>query len=60
MPRCNRCGSEIGLLGRLSFNQQAGRCGKCEKEVKQAFDHFRNMFVRFCQDSLLWQWPATG
>ena len=36
MPVCKRCNSDVGLLGRLNFNSQKARCGKCDKEVHQA------------------------
>jgi len=53
MPKCIRCNNEVGLLGRLSFNKQTGRCGKCESEVQKAYDYFRQLFVSFCQDGVL-------
>jgi hypothetical protein len=53
MPFCSRCKTEVGLLGRLSFNSQTGRCGKCENEVKRAYDYFRQLFISFCEDGIL-------
>lgn len=53
MPVCVRCNSEVGLLGRLSFNSQKSRCGKCEKEVHQALSHYRGTFLRAAEDGVL-------
>lgn len=51
MPSCVRCSKEIqGLFGTLQFNKQTGRCSKCESEVKQALERFRQAFLYCCQD----------
>lgn len=62
MPICTRCNSDVGLLGRLSFNTQKGRCGKCEKEVHQALSHFRGAFLRAAEDGVLngQEWNALN
>jgi 5-methylcytosine-specific restriction endonuclease McrA len=41
------------VLGRLSFNTQTGRCGKCDKEVRSYYDYFRQVFIDFCRDGIL-------
>jgi uncharacterized protein (UPF0248 family) len=48
-----RCNNDIGFLGSLSFNSRSGRCGKCEKEVQQTLNYFRQTFITFCQDGVL-------
>jgi hypothetical protein len=53
MPTCNRCHSDVGLLGRLSFNSQRGRCGKCEDEVRKALAYYRAEFLRAAEDGVL-------
>jgi 5-methylcytosine-specific restriction endonuclease McrA len=53
MPICNRCRNDVGLLGRLNFNSQTGRCGKCEKETNQALTHFRAAFLQASADGEL-------
>lgn len=45
MPVCSRCNNDVGLLGRLSFNSQTGRCANCEKQVRRALDDFRRSFL---------------
>ena len=45
MPVCLRCRRDAGLLGRLSFNKQTGRCGKCEQDVQQFVVGFRQAFL---------------
>lgn len=53
MPTCVRCGKDVGLLGSIGFNKQAGRCGSCEKANKQALDRFRQAFLSFSQDGII-------
>lgn len=53
MPVCSRCHTQVGVVGLLTFNTQAKLCGKCNKEVQAQFDHFRRLFIQFCQDGIL-------
>jgi hypothetical protein len=53
MPRCSRCNSDIGLLGRLSYNPKTGRCGQCDKEANASLSRFRNEFLSACHDGVL-------
>jgi 5-methylcytosine-specific restriction endonuclease McrA len=53
MPICIRCQSDVGLLGRLSFNSQKGRCGKCEKETQQGLLRFRQAFLNASTSRLI-------
>src|ERR1044071_7249363 len=48
MPVCSRCHSEVGLLGRLNFDSQKGRCGKCTRDVGLILARFRNDFLTMC------------
>jgi hypothetical protein len=52
MSKCNKCGTETGFIGSLSFNKQTGRCGKCESEVKQSLMRFRMAFLNFYSDGI--------
>jgi hypothetical protein len=62
MPVCSRCNTEVGLLGRLNFNGQKSRCGKCEKEVNQALSHYRAAFLQTSNDGVLTgqEWGTLG
>lgn len=62
MPVCKRCNSDVGLLGRLNFNSQKGRCGKCDKEVNQALSHYRGAFLQAAADGVLTgqEWNALN
>ena len=53
MPVCTRCHTDVGLLGRLSFNAQKGRCGKCERDVHQALLQYRAAFLKAAEDAVL-------
>jgi hypothetical protein len=53
MPVCSRCRSDVGLLGRLTFNSQRSRCGKCDKEVQQALTQYRTVFLHAAADASL-------
>ena len=53
MPVCTRCHKDTGLLGRLNFNKQANRCGKCEQEVGQILVNFRNSFMNAFNNTLI-------
>lgn len=53
MPTCSRCNAQVGVVGLLTFNQQAKLCGKCDKEVQSQFGHFRRLFIEYCQDGIL-------
>ncbi|MDQ2746824.1 MAG: HNH endonuclease [Acidobacteriota bacterium] len=54
MSVCNRCGKEVGVWGGLlTFNKQTNRCGKCETEVKNILNQFRQTFIQVCQDGVL-------
>lgn len=53
MASCIRCNNDVGFLGSLNFNSRTGRCGKCEKEVQQALNYYRQVFVGFCLDGVL-------
>jgi hypothetical protein len=53
MPQCSRCHGQIGLVGRIHFNAQAGLCGKCDKEVRSYYDYFRRVFIDSCQDGIV-------
>ena len=60
MPVCTRCHTDVGLLGRISFNGQKGRCGKCDREVHQALQQYRAAFLKAAEDAVLtgqeWNW----
>jgi hypothetical protein len=62
MPACVRCNSEVGLLGRLSFNSRRNRCAKCDKEVNQALSYYRGTFLRAAEDGVLTgqEWSALN
>jgi uncharacterized protein (UPF0248 family) len=53
MPVCIRCNKDVGLLGRLTFNNQTHRCGQCEKEVRAGLYNFRNDFINACADGVI-------
>jgi len=53
MPVCSRCGTQVGVLGLLSFNAQTARCGKCDKQVRGYYDYFRRLFIDYCRDGIL-------
>lgn len=54
MSVCNRCGKEVGVLsGLLTFNKQTNRCGKCETEVKNILNRFRQSFIQISQNGVL-------
>jgi 5-methylcytosine-specific restriction endonuclease McrA len=53
MPVCARCHAQVGVVGLLTFNTQAKLCGKCDKEVRGQFGHFRSLFIEYCQDGIL-------
>jgi len=54
MSVCSRCGKEVGVLsGLLTFNKQTNRCGKCESEVRNILNQFRQSFIQVCQDGIL-------
>jgi uncharacterized protein (UPF0248 family) len=53
MPVCIRCNKDVGLLGRLTFNNKTHRCGRCEAEVQQARVNFRNAFISACADGVI-------
>ncbi|MEP6912361.1 MAG: HNH endonuclease signature motif containing protein [bacterium] len=53
MPLCSKCHAQVSFVGRLSFNNQTGLCGKCDKEVRSYYNYFRRLFIEFCQDAIL-------
>lgn len=51
---CKRCGVQVGKLGSLfTFNKRTNRCGKCEADVKDKLEQFRQAFINFGQDGIL-------
>jgi len=65
MPTCTRCKKEAGGIGAfLSFNKQTGRCGNCEKQVRQSLDRFRQAFIQYCKDGIIsddeWRYLSDG
>ncbi|HEX8458856.1 MAG TPA: HNH endonuclease [Pyrinomonadaceae bacterium] len=60
MPACLRCHQAPGFLGSISFNKQTGRCGKCEKEVRQALVEFRKHFFDIASDSIITDAEFSG
>lgn len=57
---CNRCGKKIGFFSRFSFNQQTGRCDKCESDIQNCLQKFRRLFLTHCQNGILTnlEWEA--
>ncbi len=51
--QCIRCQRPIGIFEGLHFNRTTGRCGACEREVKQHLNSFRQAFLNFTIDTLL-------
>ncbi len=64
MPVCARCQKDTGILGAITFNRKAGRCGKCDAEVQKSLASFRQGFLAYTQDGVLadqeWQWLQSG
>jgi len=50
---CNRCGKKIGFFGKFSFNQQTGRCNKCDNDVQKCLQNFHRIFLEYCRDGVL-------
>jgi hypothetical protein len=54
MSFCGHCGKEVGVWsGLLTFNKQTSRCGKCETEIRNILNQFRQSFIQICQDGVL-------
>ena len=49
MPVCTRCHKDTGLLGRLNFNKQANRYGKCEQEVETVLSRGLNLLATIAE-----------
>ncbi len=50
---CIRCDTKIGLNSPQRYNEQTGRCAKCEREVREGLHRFRKVFLTCCSDGIL-------
>jgi hypothetical protein len=54
MSICNHCGKEVGVLsGLLTFDKQKNRCSKCQSEIRNILNRFRQTFLQLSQDGIL-------